>query len=1342
MNNSTIYSIAKAVLSFHYDSFVLIIHNITSACKEQLKKEEIRRMSRRISQHLKRIGALIVVLSIIISIVPAEIAFAEENSLSVKANGTDWDSAEVYVLPGEGTTLTVQVTADDMTDITYRWYQIDINTNNWSEVENGDTDFLTLTDVTERCSFVCDVRDRFNNSATAWFNVYVDNALSVRPTDYEGNELIRVLPGQGTTLVTNVSANNYSGISFKWFGVDPETSEWLEIEGEDAEALRLDSVTKKCTYRCDVTDCYNNCISAWFYVEIENEFSVRANDSEWSNIDVYVSPGDGTTLTVQVTANDSSLIRYQWCRSDAVTGEYSEITGADTNTLVLTDITEACNYCCEVFDRYNNSRAGWFYVHIDNALSVTANETEVCDDTLYILPGGSTTLTVNVVANDYTGITYKWYKNDLDPWDYVEIPGMDPSDNEYTLSNVMKRCYLWCEVTDNYGNTANAHFYVNVQNNLDVRANDSLGCDDYVYAVPGDSTTLTVHVTADDYSGIEYEWYKTDPAIGEGVLIADENTDTLVLSEVTENADYCCTVYDCYGNSSGAYFHIRIDNSLSVKANDSEEDSVNVYVLPGAETTLTVNVTANDYTGITYRWNKYDPETDDYIVVNEAENNTLTLTSVEERCEYNCDVRDIYGNCATAWFYVYIDNALSVRANDNEGNGTNVYLLSGEGTTLTAHVTANDYTGITYKWYRIDQTSGEWLEISDEETDTLSLTGITELCQYTCEVRDMYDNTATAWFNVFIDNTLSVRANDSEYADAAISVEPGEGTTLTVHVTANDYTDITYKWYRIDQTTGEWFEIEDEETDTLTLSSVTDHCRYSCEVRDSYNNCVNAWFEIYINNALSVTANDNDWGSAEVYLGPGEGTTLTAHADATDMDGITYRWYRVDTDTWEEYEITTTDPEGNNLYLDCIFGYEMYRCRVKDKYGNEASAEFYVRLDNGLKVTANDNDWASADVYLAPGEGTTLTAHADATDMDGITYRWYRVDTDTWEEQEITTSDPEGNSLYLDCVLGYELYRCRVKDRYDNEVTAEFYVRLDNALTVTANDNDWASAEVNLLPGEGTTLTAHVSANDYDGITYRWYRINTETWEQVPVETTEPASNELYLSDVSGYVIYRCIVNDKYGNEACADFYVRMDNALTVTANDNDWASADIDVVPGGSASLVTNVSARDMSGITYKWYKIDPINWGETQLTDTGNTLELTDVMERWNYRCDVSDGYGNTNSAYFYVRVNNGLYVRTNSSTAVAYGGEITLYAYASAYEMRGITYTWYSIDSGWGETLITGTDPAVNHITVSGITERCNYKCIVLDKYNNEVVTYISITAWKVISAIPDTRMVMLK
>ncbi len=1270
-----------------------------------------------------------------------------DNAFAVEPVG----EKSVTVLPGQSVTLQVAVSATDLSRVTYQWY------GRGNTISGADTDTLVM-DAPMSGSYRCTVSDGYGNNRTIYYTVMVDSGFSA---DYAGEYTlvsagswevgtsytyaqVLVAPGEFPTLQVQATSNDPDNLTYHWFSgtyysAESGFGDSEEVWDATSDAYTVTDLTRR-WYRCTVNDGYGNSRSLYFYAGVDNAFAVEPV----GETSVTVLPGQSVTLQVAVSAMDLSRVTYQWYDVDIGTA----IGDAVSDTFTVESVTARKRYYCRVEDGYGSSQTVYFTVTVDNNLSVE----RVGEENVYVAPGESVTLQIRVTANDMEGLTYSWrYYNDYDG--YIWIP--DATSDSYTVENVTEGGYYCCFVTDKYSNVNSVGFYVNMDNAFSV---EPVG-ETSVTVLSGQSLTLQVTASAMNLSRVTYRWYRNWNSI------SGADTDTLTL-DTPMSGSYQCTVSDGYGSSQTVYFTVTVDNGFSVERVGDQ----NVYVPYGESATLQVRATANDTEGMTYTWYR------NWNQVDGADGPSYTVENVTGRETCYCRVEDKYGSVEEIYFYVYVDNGFSVErvgeqnvyvpygesatlqvratANDTEGmtytwyrnwnqvdgadgpsytvenvtgrgtwycrvedkygsveaiyfylyvdNGFSVepqkeqsiYVSPGESAVLQVYVTANDWDGLTYQWYTWSDGQG-WNQIEGATADAYTVESVTTVGRYYCYVTDKYGNSSEAWFRVGIQNHLNVqRVGDyRQYADMGGSV------TLQVIATADDMEGITYRWRTWREGEGE-YDIPGATTDTYTVENVTVSRYYFCYVTDKYGNQYQVEFHVCIQNHLSVER----VGDYQHLVSPGESVTLQVRVTADDMEGLTYRWRTGgDGEGWYDISGATTD----SFTVENVTAGKYYYCYVTDKYGTVQEVGFQVGIQNHLTVE-RVGDYQH---LVSPGESVTLQVIASADDMEGLTYQWRRQSNNTpnnwyWVDIPGATSD----TYTVENVTASEQYDCYVTDKYGTQMDAGFFVGIQNHLIVQS-----VGGYRHLVsPGESVTLQVIATADDMEGLTYRWYRETPGMRDSMPSERIDGATTDTYtVENVTAGKYYYCYVTDKYGNQSRANFFVGIENHLTVERVGESQRL----VSPGESVTLQVIASADDMEGLTYQWLILRE-NYGYAYIDGAASdTYTVENVTAGQQYLCRVTDKYGTVQEVGFQVGVENHLTVERvgDHEQYVSPGGSVTLQVTVSADDMEGITYRWCTWIDGVGQYFIPGA--TTNTCTVENASASREYVCYVTDKYGTQ-------------------------
>ena len=191
--------------------------------------------------------------------------------------------------------------------------------------------------------------------------------------------------------------------------------------------------------------------TAVFHVNIDNDFWAYAkSDSEIR----VANSGDKAVLEVDAYAINMNGMKYAWYEGSV--NEDNLIGGAKGAKYTTPGITTFKKYICKVSDYYGNENCVYFYVSIENHLFAYYEGGRKYDTykTVKVLPGQGCTLKVTAEADDMSQLQYEW--DDFE----------DNHTNTLVIDPVERNTDYRCYVKDQYGNSAEVNFYVEVENNL------------------------------------------------------------------------------------------------------------------------------------------------------------------------------------------------------------------------------------------------------------------------------------------------------------------------------------------------------------------------------------------------------------------------------------------------------------------------------------------------------------------------------------------------------------------------------------------------------------------------------------------------------------------------------------------------------------------------------------------------------------------------------------------------------------------------------------------------------------------------------------------------------------
>lgn len=340
------------------------------------------------------------------------------------------------------------------------------------------------------------------------------------------------------------------------------------------------------------------------------------------------------------------------------------------------------------------------------------------------------------------------------------------------------------------------------------------------------------------------------------------------------------------------------------------------------------------------------------------------------------------------------------------------------GDTVTLQVEATPAAGLTYQWRECrwgGMAIGHYnVPMKNGTSATLTVPKMTS--EYICVVSDANGYRKSVYFQVNVDNWLSVEYTGPEY----IAIFPGDSLTIdgkNFQIDAKDKSQLefSWQWRRSYGHYGEaWGETEAKPLSRNNGSvGFTDNgedgdgirCMYSeyrCVVSDQYGN----WVETepiyvlpsFINPTGQAAKNITGWDENEDYMGISMyyvakdtpvtlGVEANPYLNAEHGYNVTYQWYenKFDLNRQDPHYREKLDGETNaTLSLGNMTGERDLVCVANDGQDHECAWRFIVGIENHLSLTTDKTT-----VFVPKGGDVVLTVNATQDGNGPLQYAWY-----------------------------------------------------------------------------------------------------------------------------------------------------------------------------------------------------------------------------------------------------------------------------------------------------------------------------------------------------------------
>ncbi len=901
-----------------------------------------------------------------------------------------------------GDEATLEISVESSSPVSFQWYSPDSY-----PIEGAQSETYTFT--AERAGeYYCLVKNEAGEEHYVYFNIYIENNLQIS-SEY-GSSDIFVPFGDSATLNPVVTADDTSGLTYTWYRRAGTSYSMEKMEEVTSDSYTIDSVSGYEEYQVIVSDRYGNTAYLTYNIYVQNNLMVSAENGDTESTYLYVSPGTPLELKPVVAADDTSSLTYVW-KHRVFNEEYNyydweELEGVTSDSYTIDSVSGHEEYQIIVSDQYGNRDSLYFFINVQNNLQVSAENGDTYETTLYVSHGTTLELKPVVTADDMSGLTYTWYHRvyDEENGDYNWETMEGVTSDSYTIDSVSGYNEYRVSVSDQYGTSDSLYYYIYVQNNLEVSAeNGDIGSTS-LNVSPGTSPELKPVVTADDASSLTYAWYhrvyneEYDDYNWE--KMEGVTSDSYTVDSLSGQDQYEVYVYDQYGNSGSLLYYIYVQNNLEVSAENGDTGSTTLNVSLGTSLELKPVVTAVDASNLTYAWyhHVYNEEKDSCTKekMEDVTSDSYTIDSLSGYDEYEVYVYDQYGNSGSLLYYIYVGNNLEVSSENGDTYETTMYVSPGTSAELKPVVTADDTSSLTYVWYCSvpDEEDVEGYSFEKMEgviSDSYTIDSVSGPDEYLVRVIDQYGNSDCLVYHIQVQNHLEISAENGDTGSTSMNVSPGTSLELKPVVTADDTSSLTYTWYHYvyeEEYYGYyWEEMEGVTSDSYSIDSMSGYNEYRVTVSDQYGNSGSLHYYIYVQNNLEVSAENGDIYETYLYVSPGTSLELKPVVTADDTSSLTYTWYHYvyeeeyDGYDWEKMEGVTSD----SYTIDSMSVNERYEVRVSDQYGNSDDLYYYIYVQNNLKVSSENGDTYETYLYVSSGTSLELKPVVTADDVSSLT---------------------------------------------------------------------------------------------------------------------------------------------------------------------------------------------------------------------------------------------------------------------------------------------------------------------------------------------------------------------
>jgi len=428
------------------------------------------------------------------------------------------------VCPGGTASFTVSPGGNG--PFTYQWQKGGQPLVDDAHISGSETATLTITgaSATDAGSYACLVADSCGPVLSAAAELLISGVIIDGPVSQSV-----CLGGIAIFSVTPAGAGPFT---YQWQRGGQPLADDAHITGSETATLTITGVTSVDvdSYACSVTDPCGPALSAAVELSITPEISIEGPAAQ--------SACTGGTAVFTVIPSGPGPFTFEWRKGGLPLVDDSHISGSDTATLTITNVTAADvdSYACLVADSCGSALSSTADLSIITSGSIDGPAAQA------VCLGG--TATFSVVPTGAGPFTFAWERAGQPLVDDAQVSGSSTATliiTDVTAANVDSYA---CLVTDSCGSmlSAAADLLVIPAVNIDGPASQ--------FVCAGGNASFAVSVTPVGAGPFTYAWQKGGQPLSDDAHISgsDEHTLTITGVAIADADSYACLVTDPCGS--------------------------------------------------------------------------------------------------------------------------------------------------------------------------------------------------------------------------------------------------------------------------------------------------------------------------------------------------------------------------------------------------------------------------------------------------------------------------------------------------------------------------------------------------------------------------------------------------------------------------------------------------------------------------------------------------------------------------------------------------------------------------------------------------------------------------
>ncbi|MDP4227304.1 MAG: immunoglobulin domain-containing protein, partial [Bacteroidota bacterium] len=953
------------------------------------------------------------------------------------------------------------------TNITYQWRKDGVVLSDNTQITGSKTADLSIKNVVESnsgnysCLVTADEGTQTSMPASLTVNALTD--VTLQPLD--------AVKCVGDQAVFTIQAKG-SNLTYQWIkrvnGTDTNLSDGGTISGATTAELTISKVVTgdAGVYICHVSgDCGN---------DNSNSATLTVNQNTKINTQpVSQSKCSGTTVTFAVSADGSNL-KYQWKKNGTAITDGTNIAGATTATLTLSNLAlaDAGPYTCDVTGSCSQETSSPAILSVTQSPAVTIQPQPVvkCE-------GDHVVFAVTTTGAK----SHQWTKDNVALSDNTNISGSTTDILSIAAATASDAGSYQCTVTGN----SSCGVALSDAATLTINQQAKI-LTDPVGAAKCEGSSVTFSVTASGTS-LNYQWKKDGADLSDGTNISGTKTKDLNLTNLAQSdaGTYSCVVTGPCTSVTSAMATLKVNPATKIFIQPLSKE-----VVIGQSASFAINATG---TNLKYQWEKDGASLSDGSTIQGTLTNKLTLTSTAsaDAGSYRCVVT---GDCGIvdsdpATLSVDLNTAITSQPSGItlcQGNAV-VLSLTANGTSLTFQW-KKDGTALTDVSGIISGSTGPTLTIQHAQTSDAGA--------YTCVVTGAGGLVTSDVAQVVVNPSASVSTQP-------ISVTVCKGTDASFVISATGAS--TYQWYKDGTLLSDGGTVSGSQTNYLYLHNVTDADAgtYYCKATGSCTTATSNTATLTVNDPVEITTQPVTSQSRC------EGDKAIFSFGVTGTN-VTYQWKKDGSALGNGGRISGANTA--NLTISGLTAADAgnYICVVSGSCGNVINSDPSTLLVNEPVVITDQPVSQSACVGDNKYFGVTATG-------SNLQYQW--------KKNGININGATSNQLVLSSVVASDAgtYSCLISNSCGDISTDAVQLTVNTSTVIT-------SSPANAVKCLGENASFKVASTG-SNLTYQWLFNGNNLTDGGTVSGA--STDNLFISSVSASNAgnYSCLVSGSCGTE-------------------------------------------------------------------------------------------------------------------------------------------------------------------------------------------------------------------